>query len=126
MGRNCTVFDDLRVYAYRAVLEFKRCNDFRGFLQRLVAVANDLRRNPTFIASLPEIEARAIARSIARWTWKRFSVERFAGIQRARGKRGNEKRWADHVPLDVSRPWEAEGISRRTWFRRRQVATNDE
>jgi len=125
LGRNCTVFDDLRAYAYRAVLEFKRCNDFRGFFNRLAAVADDLRQNPAFMTPLPLSEAIAIARSVARWTWKNFSIDRFIGIQRARGKRGNEKRWADHLSLNVSRPWEAEGISRRTWFRRRQAATND-
>jgi len=124
LGRNCAVFDDLRVYAYRTVLEFRRCNDFRGFFYRLAAVADDLRQNPAFMTPLPQTETISIVRSVARWTWRHFSMERFIGIQRARGIKSGEKRWSDHASLDVTRPWEAEGISRATWFRRKRAAAN--
>ncbi|MBJ7544118.1 replication initiation protein [Rhodomicrobium udaipurense] len=72
LGRNCTVFNDLRVYAYRAVINFKRRDDFRGFLHRLAAVADDLRQNPAFMTPLPQTETIGIVRSVARWTWKNF------------------------------------------------------
>jgi hypothetical protein len=125
LGRNCTVFNDLREYAYRAVLDFKGRNDFRGFLHRLAAVAEDVRQNPAFMTPLPQTETMSIVRSIARWTWQNFSMERFIGIQRARGIKSSQRRWGDHASLDVTRPWEAEGISRATWFRRKRAAAND-
>jgi predicted DNA-binding transcriptional regulator AlpA len=40
-------------------------------------------------------------------------------IQGLRGKRSAAKRWSGHVSLDLSQPWLAQGISRRTWFRRK-------
>jgi hypothetical protein len=41
-----------------------------------------------------------------------------------RHARGNAKRWADHIPTEVTKPWEAEGIHRATWYRSDRVNEN--
>ncbi|MGA7329616.1 MAG: replication initiation protein [Rhodomicrobium sp.] len=119
LGRNVSLFDDLRAFAYREVRRFKSDGlSASQFRDRLQEVANGLNLNPRFHPGpLSFSELRGIVVSISRWTWKRFSVEAFNEKQRARIK----KRWAGHVSLDESKPWEAEGISRRTWFYRQKA-----
>lgn len=119
LGRNCALFDDLRQQAYRKVLEFKRNGVPRsGFEAWIRTQANAV--NGQFAAPLPLSETRATARSIAKWVWERFDDQTFRRLQSERGRRGNDKRWAGHVTLEKARPWEAAGISRATYFRRRK------
>ena len=58
-----------------------------------------------------------IAQSISRWTWSHFSPGRFSAIQSERGQRAGQVRRAGS--LEEMKPWEKEGISRRTWYRQR-------
>lgn len=117
-GRNVTVFDDLRTFAYHEVIEFKRTGlGFEAFQARLEQVALGI--NHQFPRSLPFSEIRSIAKSVCKWTWAHFSIEKFADLQAERGRRGMAKRWAGHVSADKSRPWAVEGISRRAWYRRK-------
>jgi hypothetical protein len=85
--------------------------------------ANELNRNLDFTAPLSFAELRGIIKSVARFTWRNFSLERFSEIQSKRGIRGMASRWVGRTSLDESRPWEADGISRRTWFRRQKAAS---
>lgn len=117
LGRNVSLFNDLRAFAYREVLRFKQAGDQAVFRKRLQEVANGLNLNPEFYAPLPVSEVRSIAKSVAKWTWKHFTLEAFSKIQRAR----INKRWAGHIPLHELKPWEAEGIGRATWFRRQKL-----
>ena len=129
-GRNVVIFDELRTFAYREVLKFKRAGaTFDQWRARLEVVATGINlqfagyslqkadgtRN---VGPLRHAEVRAIAKSVAKWTWRHFSLEQFSEIQRRRAN----ARWADHVSAETTRPWEAEGISRRTWYRRRADA----
>jgi replicase family protein len=88
VGRNVTVFDELRVFAYREVLRFKR--DTAGiaglttFQARLEAVALGI--NMQFPEALKLTEVRAIAKSVSRWTWARFTPENFSQKQRHRAQ----------------------------------------
>ena len=134
-GRNCTVFDELRGIAYREVREFKRNGSVDMFQARLEHVALGInlqfpqalkryhvaREMPSvthgLVFSLGEV--RAIAKSVARWTWRHFDDEKFRARQSFLGKRANAKRWAGHVSSEKARPWVTEGISRATWYRRR-------
>jgi len=115
-GRNCTIFEELRLIAYREVRAFKRNGSFEMFRARLEQVAIGI--NMQFPVALRPTEVRGIAKSVAKWTWRRMSEEKFSAIQ---GHRANI-RWAGHVAVESTRPWEAEGISRRTWYRRRAEA----
>ena len=119
-GRNVTVFDELRQIAYREVLDFKRTGDVDAWqahcLHRAIAL------NQRFPQPLGHSEVRAIVKSVAKWTWKNFSEQKFAQRQSQRGKRGNEKRWAGHVAVEKTKPWQAFGISRRTHYRYRKAS----
>ena len=78
-GRNCSVFDELRKIAYREVLGFKRSGNldtFRGPNSQRVALGINLQ----FPEALKLSEVRAIARSVARWTWRHFSHEKFSKL----------------------------------------------
>jgi Replicase family/Primase C terminal 1 (PriCT-1) len=117
LGRNCDLFDITRAYAYKAVRRFKAGG--RG-LDRWTEELNKVAtaHNLEFIPPLPTSEVRSIARSVAKWTWLRFTGDGFSAKQAARGRRGAEIRWEGHESNDYRRPWEAEGVSRATWYRR--------
>lgn len=114
-GRNCTLFDRLRQDAYREVIPFKREKSSESkFLSMLEGDA--LRMNRRFAAPLMQAEVRGIARSVSRWVWERFSTARFSEIQTERAN----LRWKKSpLILEKAKPWEGEGISRRTWYRRK-------
>ena len=120
IGRNCTVFDELRLIAYREVRAFKRNGSLEMFRARLELVAIGI--NMQFPEALRLSEVRAIVKSVAKWTWRHFSEESFLRRQSFLGKRGNAVRWADHVSAEMTKPWESDGISRATWYRRRRDA----
>lgn len=119
-GRNCTVFDELRLIAYREVRAFKRNGSLDTFRARLERVAIGI--NMQFPEALRLSEVRAIVKSVAKWTWRHFSNEKFSERQSFLGRRANAKRWADHVSAENTRPWESDGISRATWYRRQRDA----
>ena len=116
LGRNVSIFDDLRGFAYGEVLPFKAAGDFGAYRDHLQAKANGLNRNPDFIGPLSPGELRGMVKSVAKWTWERFTPERFSEIQSARGVRGMASRWAGHTK---SEPWKALGIGKATYYRRR-------
>jgi hypothetical protein len=72
--------------------------------------------NSQFRVPLNRLEVSSIAQSVARWVWQRFTVAKFSAIQSARVK----KRWSKVETLESKKPWEQQGISRRTWFKRRK------
>ncbi len=115
LGRNCTIFERLRRIAYKEVLIFNGADrEFADFRHRLEQIAHDL--NLDFEHPLPYSEIRHIGKSVARWTWKHFSPKRFSEIQRQRSLR----RWANHQAAERNKPWATLGISRATYYRRRQ------
>lgn len=118
-GRNVTVFDELRFFAYREVREFKRTGAaYVDWLARCENVA--LQLNLRFPEAMKLSEVRAIAKSVARWTWRRLSVEGFSARQSALGTRAMAARWGGHTADSTSKPWVALGISRRTYYRRKK------
>lgn len=105
LGRNCSLFDSLRSWAYRWVGEYARLS-FDKWLQEVHARAEKLN---TFTSPLPASEIKATARSVAKWTWEKYSgrmnasslaadgltPEAFSLVQSNLGKLGNAKRWGD-------------------------------
>jgi len=114
LGRNCTIFDQLRQVAYREVRSFKRQHlSPDQFLNQLLQLALTL--NSQFLMPLSYAEIRGISKSVAKWTWKHFSEERFCARQRA----VISIRWKGHISAEETKPWEEDGVSRATWFRRK-------
>lgn len=115
VGRNVSIFDDLRSYAYRQCLRFKReGRSLEQFEVQLLDHAKAL--NFCFEVPLLFPEIKGIVRSVARWVWDKFSTAQFSEIQRARAV----KQWKSVPTLAQSRPWEALGVCRRTWERHRK------
>jgi hypothetical protein len=120
IGRNVTMFDAVRAVAYKHCLKFKQAGrSLSEFTTMLRAVAEGV--NSTFPVPLFHAEIKGIVRSVAKWVWDEFCVERFSAIQRARVL----KRWSKAPTLTEMRPWEAQSICRRTWERRRSQAASN-
>lgn len=140
-GRNVMVFDRLRFHAYQHVMMYREDSNFQTWKRYLTGMAaqfND--HNPP----LPPGELRHLVQSVAKWTWARYSGKlsdaAFSDLQAYRGARGGrisaksraEKAEKQGTTLAAqmaqisskgisdSKPWEAEGVSRRTWYRRQK------
>ena len=88
LGRNCTLFEQLRRWAYRA-----RRQPFLSEEMFSEAVRNQaLIINTDFTPPLPHTEVRATAKSVARWTWRRMSAEGFQQWQQSVSHRAAQKR----------------------------------
>lgn len=91
-GRNCTLFNELRRWAYTALASF----DAYDLWCR--AVRSQAEGLNTFPSPLGDSEVRAIARSVAKWTWQNLGAGeygvRFAETQRHRQKLGAAKKRA--------------------------------
>nr|WP_254226876.1 replication initiation protein [Burkholderia gladioli] len=112
LGRHCTLFDDLRAWAYTWVREYKR--NGASFEQWQAAALGQAQLLNDFPSPLAFGDVKATARSVARWTWTRFSDEAFSAIQSVRGRRGGR-------PATTTlngEPWADLGISRSTYYRR--------
>lgn len=121
IGRNVALFDHLRKWAYREV------RLFRGDGRKHFDVwNNDVRdqaekRNGDFKDPLPYSEVKATAKSVAKWVWQQdpAAEAKFRAKQSARGSmpvKGDKPRGR---PVTTGKPWELEGISRATWYRRK-------
>ena len=117
LGRNCHIFEKVRLWAYTAVREYwTRPGEWYEAVEGHCQTVNGEFETPLYYR-----EVRGIARSIAGWTWRRFSPEKFSEFQRRnvllRWER--ESRKADGLnllragmsPADVS---EACGVSIRS------------
>lgn len=82
-GRNVTLFDALRRWAYRARLAYG--NNQRDQWDR--ACYMEARSLNAFACPLGDREVRQVAKSVAAWTWKNINAEAFAAVQSSRGKR---------------------------------------
>ena len=87
-GRNCTIFDKLRAWAYVAV------RDYRGGKVTLwrEAVAAQAQNFNDFTSPLSVNEVLAIAKSVAKWVWARDAdaEARFIARQKAKGAKGGK------------------------------------
>ena len=71
-GRKVATFDTVRHWAYRAVSSYWGAGENAWQLAVRQQVENV---NRGFSESLPDSHLRSIARSIAKWTWKRFTPQ---------------------------------------------------
>jgi predicted ArsR family transcriptional regulator len=81
-GRNVTLFDSLRTWAYKARRKY---DDYGEWLKACLAMAAQMN---VFDRPLDYPEVKSIAKSVARWTWQHITPQAFSQIQRERNKRG--------------------------------------
>jgi hypothetical protein len=91
LGRNVTLFDWLRQYAYRQIRHYK--GDVRNFVVWQSHLnSRALERNGDFMQPLTGNEVWHIAKSVSKWTWRRFDLAasdaRFSALQAHRGRQG--------------------------------------
>jgi len=106
VGRNCSLFDSLRTWAYKWVNDYRRAG-LERWIEVVLAKAESLN---TFIEPLPFSEVKATARSVAKWTFNHYdgtmgpgslaeagmTSETFSLVQSNLGKMGNAKRWGNN------------------------------
>jgi hypothetical protein len=92
LGRNCSLFEGLRRWAYCQVLAHRLNGTYEGFKASVLVQAMALN---SFPCPLPLNEIRSTALSEAKWTWKHYtgkvSDEEFSRTQARRGKLGGLK-----------------------------------
>ncbi|HFF0860991.1 TPA: replication initiation protein [Escherichia coli] len=128
MGRNWYLFEKGRKWSYRAIRQ-----GWPAFSPWLDAV---IQRVEMYNASLPvplsPAECLAIGKSIAKYTYRKFSPEGFSAVQAARGRKGGNanssenqaikgqksKRVAVATSARTLKPWVTLGISRATYYRK--------
>ena len=132
VGRNVECFDAVRRWAYRLVREHRADG---GSLEtwRMACIGaaerfthdhhGDYHNGPNH-GPLHGAECRWIGASIAKWTWRNVTDEWFAARQAERGRAGGVASGAVRAvgSFEHAKPWEREGVSRRTWYRRRAAA----
>lgn len=125
LGRNCAIFENVRVWSYREVRRFwkKSLREWQDAVEHRC-----WEENAKFSVPLGKSEIRQIAKSIARWTWRRVTPEGFSEWQRSNIKR----RWLEEskkelgvklldegmTPLEVSQEL---GVSARTCRRWKEL-----
>lgn len=107
LGRNCSLFNSLRNWAYKWVKDYQGTTGFDRWHEAVQAKADKLN---TFIDPLPVSEIRATAKSVAKWTWEHYTgrlspsslseagltPEAFSMVQSSLGKMAMAKRWGDN------------------------------
>lgn len=97
LGRNCTIFETARTWAYREARH--HWGDPDGLHRAITSTVRDLNQN--FSEPLPSSETRAIATSIHKWITTKSRIWKdgpatyeatFITIQSARGKKSGQKR----------------------------------
>lgn len=118
LGRNVTLFDKLRKWAYGQVRKYKG-GGLDGW-NEWISVTNTraLVLNADFVNPLDGREVWHIAKSVGKWTYRSFDVDasdaRFSALQGHRGKQGMLSRWGNNEDKQASaRLMRASGLSLR-------------
>lgn len=96
LGRNCTLFEQLRKQSYQDVRRFWQPGGFERFRDHCLLVAEAM--NSEFSIPLPQSELRSISRSVSKWIWQRFNPAEFRAIQSKRGSRKGAGKRAQLLP----------------------------
>lgn len=120
LGRNCCVFHTVRKWAYVAIRKHRGST----YNQWLDAVLNEcVSLNNQFTLPMNHNEMKGIAKSIARWVWKRDPHCYAMFIERQSMKGKKSKRGAKPDSARSMKPWEALGLSRATYYRHKKNET---
>lgn len=92
LGRNCSMFDSIRFWAYKAI-RGRLEHGYDNWYAEVLNIAQNA--NGAFIAPLPYSEVKATAKSVARWVWRNHRSADFQKIfskkQSIRAKKGVAK-----------------------------------
>jgi hypothetical protein len=123
LGRNVTLFEKGRHWAYSAVRDYLHHHSSSAWEQAVKSQLESI--NEGFEPPLPYVEVKATAKSIAKWVWQRFSYGDFSEIQAKRGAKGGakSKRGVKADSVRSLKPWEALGVSRATYYRHKKNET---
>lgn len=89
LGRNCTLFDTVRKWAYTAVRDYLHHHSSLTWEKAVLAQLEAL--NSKFQEPLPYSEIKATAKSIANYCWRKFSHSGFSEWQSKNAQRANAK-----------------------------------
>ena len=104
----------MRHWSYKAIREFWAPNYKRDWNSAVYDHVEAL--NAQFKMPLPVSEVKAIAKSIANWTYREFTPQAFRASQAKKGAKGGKASKGGGRP-SLNEPWVELGISRRTYFR---------
>jgi len=99
LGRNVTLFDALRKWAYAAIRQYRGggLQAWNAWLSacntRALVYNGDLFGGRL----LDGREVWHIAKSVAKWVWRNFSAEKFSAIQSARRQNKGLEKWAQSI-----------------------------
>ena len=96
-GRNSTLFETLRIWAYRERRRGKPYLSEELFHLCVLGYAHTI--NADFDTPLPHSEVRSTAKSVSRWTWRKMSQEGFIQYQSAMSGRAAKKRKVKSLEL---------------------------
>ena len=88
LGRNVTMFEKGRHWAYKAIRDYMHHNSSHEWEKAVRAQIEAI--NSGFEQPLPPSEVKATAKSIAKWVWQRFSYGEFSAVQAQRGAKGGK------------------------------------
>lgn len=111
-GRNCTLFDNLRHWAYANWHRFHKVELHAQILDQAMLFN-------AFECPLGMNEVRTIADSVYRFITQQFSIERLNELKSERAKQSRQKSKANLIYVD-GKPWEEEGIPKRTYYYRKE------
>ena len=106
-GRNCTLFETLRLWAYSNWHRFHQVALHAEILDQAMMLN-------TFECPLGMNEVRTIADSVYRFITQHFSIERLNELKSERAKQSRAKS-KGNVIYTGEKPWETEGIPSSTW-----------
>ncbi len=119
LGRNVSLFDKLRKWAYVAVRKY-RGSERNFVLWSAETYGKALEYNGDFVQPLLERECYHIAKSVAKWTWRKDAeaLAAFKARQSAKGQKGGKigmlNRWGDNEDKKASaRIMAAKGMTQR-------------
>lgn len=89
LGRNVSLFENLRQYAYRNIRHYK--GEVRNYVHWQAHIYNKgLDRNGDFARPLQDNEVFHVAKSVSKWTWRKFDIAasdaRFSKLQAYRSQ----------------------------------------
>jgi hypothetical protein len=94
-GRNVTLFDGLRLWAYRNRFKY---NCFDRWFNTCLSHAHSLNQ---FNSPLPNNEVRHTATSVSKWTWANITSKGLSEIQSARAKKRVAQKRAQKIDMQA-------------------------
>lgn len=93
VGRNITLFENSRRWAYRQVLGYRVTGNKEGFFKAVLEHCEKFNAE-NFPTPLNYAEVKSTAKSISKWTWTKYTArwtdEQFSQVQSKRGKSGGK------------------------------------